>query len=112
MNTYCQQIADELERLKQLGAEIPATVIEATRKGDFSYGSMAVDRLKGTEFPTATLSRLGELASREQYPKYWEEVDAQGGWQKGDSQEAYEKNVSTLMHLLSKSLCGFITAQK
>jgi len=108
MNTYCQQIADELDRLKQLGAEIPDTVIKATREGDFSYGSMAADRLKGTEFPTATLSRLGNLASREQYPEYWADVDAQGGWQKGNSQQAYEKNVSTLISLL----CGFTTAQK
>ncbi len=99
MNTYSSQIADELARLKSLGAVIPENAIESAQNGNTGIASFACDRLKGTGIDTAELSRLSNLASREDSPDYWAAVDAGGGWQKSESEEAYQKNLNLLFSL-------------
>lgn len=96
MNSYCGQIADELNNLKSAGADIPDSVIEETRKGAWGNGSLVVDRFKGVTDCSA-LSALTAKASREEYPDYWAGVDSAGGWRKGDLQH----NLSVLKTLLS-----------
>lgn len=99
MNTYSAQIADELARLKSLGAVIPKNAIEQARNGNTGIGSFVCDCLKGTGIDTAELSRLSNLASREDSPDYWAAVDAGGGWQKGEGEDAYGQNLKLLFSL-------------
>ena len=96
MNSYSIQIADELQNLKNQGAEIPDEVISLARNGRTDFGSMACDKLQNA-YDTSKLNELSELASREEYPGYWAKVDAAGGWAKNESDFGHNVN---LLHSL------------
>ncbi len=98
MNSFCGQIADEMQSLENQGAEILDATIENVRAGAWEVGSYAADRFK-CEFNTSNLARLSNLASREQFPKYWATVDSMGGWQ--EAEEGFAQNMEILESLIS-----------
>lgn len=99
MNSFCSQIADEMQSLKDQGAQIFDATIDSVRAGHWELGAYTADPLRRT-FDISNLAKLSEFASREAYPKYWERVDSLGEWQSGD--DSFEKNCEILAALLSQ----------
>lgn len=98
MNSYSKAIAVEMQVLKNKGADIPDHAIEKTKNGAWSFGLKACDLFKD-KFDCSKLSKLCNQASREEYPKYWADVDKAGGFKKGD--ENYSHNLNVLKKLFS-----------
>lgn len=98
MNSYSKAIAVELQKLQSQGADIPDEVIVRAANGEWDLGAKARD-LYAEQFDTQALSGLSAAASREEFPDYWEKVDAAGGYSKTDPAQ----NLRVLAALLSST---------